>query len=50
MDQTVVAMLTGACSEETGHLWLWRSANFSDDVAGGWSSVRAEEERVERGG
>jgi len=27
-----------------------RSANLSDEVTEGWSSVRAEEERVEREG
>ena len=27
-----------------------RLGNFSDEVTEGWSSVRVEEERVERGG
>ena len=44
------------CRNERGSLFqrggtsmaMERSANFSDEVTEGWSSVRAEEERVEQ--
>jgi len=51
MGQIAVAMLAGVCSIEAGQLWLMeRSANFSDEVTEGRSSVKVEEERVEREG
>ena len=41
MGQIAVTMLAGVCSIEAGQLWLIeRSANFSDEVTEGRSSVR----------
>ena len=49
MGQIIMAILPGAHSREVGHQWLWNHWQ-SDEVTEGRSSVRAEEERVERGG
>ena len=51
MGQIFIAILVGVCSKEEGQLWLMVGlANFNDEVTEGQSSVRVEEERVERGG
>ena len=51
MGQIFVAILAEVCSKEgRTAMALERSANFSDEVTEGWSSVRAEVERVERVG
>ena len=52
MIQIFVAMLAGVCSRETGQLYtaIERLENLSDEVTEGRSSVRVDEERVERGG
>ena len=51
MGQIVVAMLAGICSYRGGTAMAKeRSANLSDEVTEGRERVRAEEERVDRGG
>ena len=51
MIQIFVAMLGGVCSREAGQLRLWSDWKISvTEVTEGRSSVRVDEERVERGG
>src|SRR6218665_1084544 len=52
MIQIFGGMLAGVCSRETGQLYtaIERLENLSDEVTEGRSSVRVDEERVERGG
>src|SRR6218665_3122595 len=51
MGQIFVAMLAGVCSREAGQLRLWIDLeNLSDKVTEGRSSVRVDEDWVERGG
>ena len=50
MGQTFVAMLAGVCSREAGSYAMERLENLSDEVTEGLSSVRVDEDQVERGG
>ena len=51
MGRIAVAMLAGVCSKEVVQLRpMEQSSNFGDEMNEGRSSVRAEEERVEREG